>query len=151
MAKLTINQVDDDVVDEDDPTPLAAKTVDPDVADEDAAARGDVDKLPKHAIPNANGSVTLPLLYPVTQKTKKNGQIRSETFARLTFHRLNGEDQRAIAATREDLMSIVAFSRSTRISQAVMEKLFDKMDAADINAAGKVLNSFLSSGPPTGK
>ncbi|MEE9926456.1 MAG: hypothetical protein PBV01_24400 [Brucella anthropi] len=48
-------------------------------------------------------------------------------------------------------MNVVAFSRSTRISQAIMNVLYDRLDAADITAAAQVLSSFLASGRKTGK
>ena len=38
-----------------------------------------------------------------------------------------------------------------RLNQAVMNALFDKMDAADIAAGGQVLNSFFATGRTTGK
>ncbi|WP_152979827.1 hypothetical protein [Mesorhizobium sp. 1M-11] len=135
------------VVDED-----AAVAVRPalpaDVVDEDVDP---LDKLPPRAIPNADGSVTLPLLYPKELQIRKLGKIRTDRFDSLTFHRLTGADQRAIAATSEETMSVVAFARSTRLSQAVMNALFDKMDGADIAAGGQVLNSFFATGRTTGR
>lgn len=119
-----------------------------DVIDEDV---NELDRLPAHAKTNADGSVTLPLLYPRELQIRKDGKIRVDTYAQLVFHRLTGADQRAIAAARDDMMSVVAFARSTRLSQAVMNALFDKMDAADIAAGGQVMNSFFATGPRTGK
>lgn len=135
------------VVDEDTPVP-AGSAVPVDVVDEDVDP---LDKLPPRAVTNADGSVTLPLLYPRELQIRKLGKIRVEKFDSLTFHRLNGADQRAIAATSDDMMSVVAFARSTRISQAVMAALFDKMDGADIAAGGQVLNSFFATGRTTGR
>jgi hypothetical protein len=63
-------------------------------------------------------------------------------FKDLTFHRLLGADQRAIAAAEDKDMAVVSFARSTRINQAVMNALFDRLDASDINYAGRVLNHF---------
>lgn len=119
-----------------------------DIVDEDANV---LDKLPARAIENGDGTVSLPLLYPKSVMTKKDGKIRERAFKQLTFHRLTGADQRAIAAASEEMMSVVAFAQSTKISQAVMNKLFDKMDAADIADCGRVLNSFLTSGRKTGR
>ncbi len=119
-----------------------------DVIDEDADGS---DRLPDQATPNSDGTVTLKLLYPRTLVTKKDGKTRERLYDSLTFHRLNGADQRAIAAAREDMMSVVAIAQSAKISLAVMNVLFDKMDAADIQNAGQVLNHFLSSGRKAGK
>lgn len=127
---------------------LAIETVEDGVIDEDA---NPLDKLPKHAVKNDDGSVTLPLYEEVTLRTRKDGKVRERVFKDLTFHRLNGADQRAIAAAEDKDMAVVSFARSTRINQAVMNALFDKLDASDINYAGRVLNHFLSSGPRTGR
>lgn len=128
--------------------PLATEAGEDGVIDEDA---NPLDKLPRHAVKNDDGSVTLPLYEEVTLRTRKDGKIRERVFADLTFHRLNGADQRAIAAAEDKDMAVVSFARSTRINQAVMNALFDKLDASDINYAGRVLNHFLSSGPRSGR
>lgn len=135
-----------DVVDADRPLPLAG--AEDGVVDEDVDP---LDRLPAHAVTNADGSVTLALKFPQVLQIKKNGKVREDSYGELTFHRLNGGDQRAIAAASDEMTAVVAFARSTRISQAVMNALFDRMDAADINAAGQVLNSFLSTGRRTGR
>lgn len=148
--------LDEDVVDEDVETaidedaPVALAETDEDVVDEDAELDPQ-DRLPKHAKRNADGSVTLPLYEPVSLRTKKNDKVREQTFKELVFHRLSGADQRAIAATSDDMQGVVAFARSTRLSTPVMNALFDKMDAADISAGGKVLNNFFAIGPTIGK
>ncbi|WP_417436597.1 hypothetical protein [Hoeflea sp.] len=128
--------------------PVAIETGEDGVIDEDA---NPLDKLPKHAVKNDDGSVTLPLYEAVTLRTRKDGKIRERVFEDLRFYRLNGADQRAIAAAEDKDMAVVSFARSTRINQAVMNALFDKLDASDINYAGRVLNHFLSSGPRTGR
>lgn len=135
-----------EVVDED--APIAAKTVDADVVDEDVDP---LDRLPPGAVTNADGTVTLPLKFPRELRISKNGKIRIERYESLTFHRLTGADQRAIGATSEEMMPVVAFARSTRLSQAAMNALFDRMDAADLVAGGQVLNSFLATGRRTGR
>lgn len=109
------------------------------------------DRLPPHAVKNDDGSVALPLLYPRSLTIKKDGKVREQLYDKLLMHRLTGADQRAIAATSDDTMPVVAIARSTRISQAVMNVLYDKLDAADIAAAGQVLNHFLASGRMTGR
>jgi hypothetical protein len=118
------------------------------IIDED----GDVlDKLPEHAIRHDDGSVTLPLIEPVTITTKKDGKVRERTFESLTFYRLKGADIQAIAAASKESETIVTFARSTRTMQAVMNAVFDKMDAADIVDSGRVINHFLTSGRRTGR
>jgi hypothetical protein len=135
------------VIDEDAPIG-AGLALDADIVDEDLDP---VDRLPKQARRNADGSVTLSLLYPRTIRSKKDGKIRETVYSQIVMHRLTGADQRAIAATSEEMMAVVAISRSSRITQAIMNALYDVMDAADINACGQVLNHFLSSGRKTGK
>lgn len=135
------------IVDEDAPVRAGEAAAD-DVVDEDV---NPLDRLPPNAVTNQDGSVTLTLLYPRELQIRKLGKIRTDKYDKLTFHRLTGADQRAIAATSEEMMSVVAFARSTRISQAVMNALFDKMDGADIAAGGQVLNSFFATGRKTGR
>lgn len=121
---------------------------DNDIVDEDIDP---ADRLPKHARKNADGSVTLPLMHPRQLTTRKDGKIRERKFEDLVMHRLTGADQRAIAGVSDDLTNVVAFARSTRMSQAVMNVLYDKLDMADINAMGQVLSHFFGSGQKTGK
>ncbi|NSL22367.1 hypothetical protein [Agrobacterium tumefaciens] len=126
----------------------AGSNVADDIIDEDASADS---KLPKRARPNANGSVTLPLFEKVTLTTRKDGKVRDRVFTELVFHRFRGADLRAIQATSDAKASIVTFSRSTRISEMVMDKLFDKMDGVDIADGGRIIETFLTSGPKTGR
>nr|WP_278520474.1 hypothetical protein [Brucella anthropi] len=154
MAK---NVVDLDLTDEERPVTDAVVDLDKPVSTKVGAVADVIedidpnDRLPDHAIQNDNGSVTLPLLYPQTLTIRKAGKTREEKYSELTFHRLNGADHRAISATSEESSNVVAFARSTRISQAIMNALYDKLDAADITAASQVLSSFLGNGRKTGK
>lgn len=134
------------IVDED--RPAALPTAAAEVIDEDVDP---LDRLPDHVTQNADGSVTLPLKFPQTLQVKKNGTVRSDRYEALTFHRLTGADQRAISSASDEMMTVVAFARSTRISQAVMNVLFDRLDLADISAGGQVLNSFIATGRKTGR
>ncbi|MBB4956236.1 hypothetical protein H4S14_004333 [Agrobacterium vitis] len=118
------------------------------IVDEDGDAR---DRLPERAVINADGSVTLPLLYPETLTTKKDGKVSEKEFTSLTFHRMRGADQMAISAVSEEKQISVAFARSTRMPQMVMDKLYERLDLADITDAGRVLNHFLASGRKTGR
>lgn len=141
------------VIDLDEPeTPVIAPAipaapVSP-VIDEDA---GDGEGLPPSAIPNGDGSVTLPLLYPRSLRTRKNGVEAERVFTELTFHRLTGADQRAIAATSDEMTVVTTFARSTRLPQLVMVALFDVMDMADIDNGGRIISAFLPSGRKTGR
>jgi hypothetical protein len=111
----------------------------------------ETDKLPARAVMNDDGSVTLPLLDPVTITTRKDGKVRDRVFDSLTFHRLKGADIQAIAAASKENDTVVTFARSTRTMQAVMNAVYEKLDAADIMDGGKVINHFLTSGRRTGR
>ena len=137
---------EDVVVDED--AAAGAAAVDDDVVDEDIDP---AEKLPRNARKNADGSVTVTLRFPQTVTSRKDGRIRERRFSDIVMHRLNGADQRAIAGVAEDMSPVVAFARSARLPQAVMNVLFDKLDAADINAMGEVLSHFFGSGRKTGR
>lgn len=119
------------------------------VIDEDGG--DEMDKLPKRATVNDDGSVTLPLLEAVTITTKKDGKVRDRIYESLTFHRLKGADIQAIANAGKEKDTVVTFGRSTRIMQAMMNAIFDKLDAADIVDGGKIINHFLNSGRKTGR
>lgn len=139
-----------DIVDEDDPV-AAPLTIDHDageIVDEDTDP---ADRLPKNARKNADGSVTVTLQFPRKVISKKDGKVREREFSEIVMHRLNGADQRAIAGVSEDLMPVISFARATRLPQAVMNALFDKLDMADIAAMGQVINHFLGSGQKTGR
>ena len=142
---------DDGVVDEDAPAAASVSTaLADDIVDEDADL-DPADRLPKNAVRNGDGSVTLTLRYAQSIKSKRDGKVSERRFDQLVFHRLNGTDQRAIGAASEEMQGPVSFARSTRLNQAVMNALWDKMDLADISAAGQVLNNFFASGRTTGK
>jgi hypothetical protein len=57
----------------------------------------------------------------------------------------------AISSVPEEKQISVAFARSTRTPQMVMDKLYEKLDLEDITDAGRVLNHFLTSGRKTGR
>ncbi len=126
----------------------ASTDVADDIIDEDASTDS---KLPKRARKNKDGSVTLPLFENITLTTRKDGKIRERVFTELVFHRFRGADLRAIQATSDAKASILTFARSTRISEMVMDKLFDLMDGVDIADGGRIIETFLTSGPKTGR
>lgn len=150
MGKVVVDLDEDNaagVVDEDAKVAATAE-LPADVVDEDVDP---LDRLPPLAVTNADGTVTLPLKFPVELQIRKDGKIRVDCYFELTFHRLTGADFRAIGAVSEEMQTVVAIGRSARMSQAVMNALFDRMDAADIAAAGQVLNSFFATGRRTGR
>jgi hypothetical protein len=100
--------------------------------------------LPERALRNDDGSITLPLLKPVTLTIRSSsGAVREEEVRELTFHELNGADLRIIAQASEQMQSIVTFARGTRMATNRMTPLFERMVARDIKAGTAVL-SFLS-------
>lgn len=159
MGSRTINNLQIDLDEDADMTAPTEAVVDEDAdvfIEEISADILDEDIDPLASLPSSvkkhkDGSITLPLEYPTTVRTKKDGEVKESHFTELTFRRLNGANQRAIASASPEMMSIVAFAQSTGINQARMNALFDKMDALDITNGGRVLNHFLSSGRKTGR
>jgi len=130
---------DDDLVIEE-----VAPASDDNVVDE-VAATDESNALPKGAVRNDDGSVTLPLIKPVDLQIRdQTGKVRTQSYDSLTFHYLTGADLRAVQSAKQGEQNIVALARATRLSSAVMNKLFDKMHVADINAGGEVLAAFLA-------
>ncbi|MBB4122913.1 hypothetical protein [Martelella radicis] len=142
---------DDAIVDETEVEDVAvfgdAIAADDEIVDEDAT--DPLDKLPSHAIRNDDGTITLPLYDTVRIKVRASGKIKEKVFKSLTFHRLNGADTRVIGEAPDNMQNIVTFARSCRLNQAVMNAVWDKMDASDIANGGRVLNHFLTSGRKT--
>lgn len=141
-----IDAVDEDAETNDEST--AVEPIDADVVNEDLDP---ADRLPSHAKLNHDGSVTLPLKFPRIVHSKKDGKIRERVFKELVMHRLAGADLRAIGAASDETMTPIAFARTTRLNQAVMNRLYDLMDGSDITACGQVLNYFLGNGRRTGR
>lgn len=147
----------DTVVTLDDEAPKGAAPAA--VVDEDAGPAAVVDEdadfeggLPARAVENGDGTVTLPLRTAVTLtiRSKDRGE-RQQTFEELKFHRMAGSDMRAIMAASRDAQPVVMLARSTRLRQAVMNALFDRMDAADLSDAAQVCSHFFGSGRTTGR
>lgn len=112
----------------------------------------DDDGIPARAIRNEDGSITLPLLTPVTLRFRRAGtdQVREETTEQLVLHRLTGKDLRAISAAKKD-QAIIAVARSARIAEPKFNAVFDQMDGADASAAIAVAGYFLGAGQKTGR
>lgn len=138
-------------LDEDGGAAPAPVLSDPDVVEigDEADATG----LPKHAVVRADGSVDLPLRAPVTLKFRRGagGEVREDTLAALHLHRLTGADMRAVSAASKDAMAPVMIARSARIPEGKFNAIYDRMDAADVGFAARVLDHFLSNGPKTGR
>lgn len=133
---------------------LAGVAVAADAPDADVVEIADKqdDALPESVVKNADGSITLPLMFPVVLKFRKpGGDIREEHLSELVLHRLTGADMRAISSSSRDGLSTVAIARSARINEAKMNAWFDRMDGADTVAAGQVVAYFLGNGTKTGR
>ena len=136
----------DDVID----LGLVGSPVDDGVVTLDAAAG---DELPAHAQRQPDGSIILPLLYPVALNFRNGAgeTVKEEVFEQLHMHRMTGADMRAITSTGAGSRIVVSIARSARINEGKMGPLFDRMDAADVNAAGQVVSFFLDGGGKTGR
>lgn len=109
-----------------------------------------LDELPERAKRNPDGSITLTLYKPIpTIVRSSHGGDVAKTYEALTFGRINGADIRAIMAASPETQGIVLMARSARISQLVMNKIWDVMDGADIAAAQDVVQLFFGTGQKT--
>lgn len=147
-----IGRDDDDVVNLDGGALEAspAAELEPGVVSLDGDIPDDM-KLPKHAIPRADGTIELPLLRPVTMKFKKGGQVREEVTDRLVFHPLTGADLRVISAKPQEKILSTAMARSTRMVEMKVDAIYDRMDARDVDAAGRCVMHFTDGGRQTGR
>lgn len=109
------------------------------------------DPLPESATLHEDGSISLVLRKKVGVVRKTERGEKREDIASLTFHRLTGADMRAVSAASDINAQIVLLARSARLREAVMSKVFDSMDAADIVDAGRCVERFLGSGRKTGR
>ena len=139
-----------DVIDLDEAgAPVAAAgPADPDLV---VLRDADEDALPPHAVQNDDGSVTLPLRYPVTLRFKRGDKITEEMHAELRMHRMTGADLNAIGAAADGSRIAVSVARSARMSELKFKPIFERMDASDARAAAEVVNHFFSNGPTTGR
>lgn len=119
-----------------------------DAAADVLAEDGDAANLPRGAVRLQDGSIRLALRYPVTlqYRTSTEAPPKEDHFDELVFHRLLGADMRVIAAASPDSRAVVAIARSTRVREGLMHRLFDRMDAVDVTAAGWVASHFLGDG-----
>jgi hypothetical protein len=137
---------------EDEPVVLPAETPAPDddVVIEDIQPERE---LPKRAVQNADGTVSLPLRFPRTLKVQRAGgeTIREDRFEEIRLHRMTGADLAAIASVTGEAQMATAFTRATRLNPAIANRLFGKLDAADAADAGAVISFFMGAGGRTGR
>lgn len=143
MSKLTISQQgapDDVVVDEDNVEAQETAAVVVIEDDEEAAKKPE---LPPNAKLNDDGTVTLTLSKAVTITVKKGTKVAEESYATLTFRELTGLDRRLVSQAPESQQEVLFVARSTGISSARMNAVWDKLGMRDIKRIEKVA-TFLS-------
>jgi hypothetical protein len=140
VTKLTISpQGPPDLVDEDE-TDLQEQAAVIVEDDEDGAKKAE---LPARATLNANGTVTLKLVRPITLTISKGGKERQEVCAELTFRELTGADLRVVAQERDEMKrTILTLARATGMSSPRMNVLFDRMAQRDVGGATAVISYF---------
>lgn len=111
----------------------------------------DADKLPGRAVVNKDGSVTLPLLTPVTLTWRKGGVDTQEVVSSLTLRRLSGKDMRKIMSSTGEAFTTNLTAASVQAQYNAMQwnAIFDRLDGADAMDVFLVAQSFLQSGPQT--
>ena len=100
------------------------------------------DGLPDHAVENADGGVTLPLLYPATDGD-------GETHDTLVFNRLTGLHMKGIGTSKVPLQH--GIHAATGLTLKAAKGLFDAMDGADALAAQAAINFLSGIGRRTGR
>jgi hypothetical protein len=132
----------------DDATPAtdAIETIDADASD-------GAESLPRQAQRQADGSIVLPLAWPVTLRylTPGSQTPKEDYFGELHFRRLTGADMRKISSAQPDDRVAVLLACSTGIKIGLMQRLYDRMDATDVTAAINVAGFFTGTGQRTGR
>lgn len=121
--------------------------------DDDVVREGEMDDvLPRRAVRHADGSITLPLLTPVTLKIQRGGEtVREEVFEEVKMHRMTGADLMAIGSASSETKLAVSFARSARLNPAVATRLFSRLDGADAADASGIVAFFFGAGGRTGR
>ena len=139
----------DDVIELDDP--VHDDIVDPNVVvlREDGATD---EGLPDAAVLQDDGSIKLTLKRPVRVRFRNGstGVEREEITSELVFNRMNGADMLKIGKRGTDKGPVPAIAVATRINEAKVLAIFERMDAADAVAAIGVIGFLLPSGRRTG-
>lgn len=142
MTKLTISPKGaPDIVDEDQAEEVRqASAV---VVEDEGAADAPGGQLPARAVLNDDGSVTLPLVKPVTLTIRKGGSEQQEVYRELVFHELSGLDMRLAAQEKDEMkQTVVTLARSTRMTTVRMNVLFDRLNLRDIKGATDIVKYF---------
>ena len=99
--------------------------------------------LPEQAVKNADGSIDLPLLFPV--------ELDDGPAPALKFHRLTGGDLDALKRTTGVQTLLTLLSRALKKPLKEIDALFDGMDGADVVAAQRVAGFLSGNGRLTGR
>lgn len=143
MTKLTISPqgAADAVVEEDEGEEL--KQTSAVVVEDDLAAESLTGKLPARALLNDDGSVTLPLIKPVTLTIRKGEKEHQETYKELVFHELSGLDMRLVTQEKDEMkQTVMTLARATRMPSVRMNVLFDRLSQRDIKGATDIIKYF---------
>jgi hypothetical protein len=137
---------------------VAAADTGPKVDVDEANEAGEPEELPP-GTERLSGSATLGgaafryrLQFPV-KLTIKNGSglVREEVTEVLTLHRLTAQDMDAMLNSGKDNMKVLVL-RSARLPVTRANKMWEKMDGADIAALLHIANGFLlGNGRKTGR
>jgi mRNA-degrading endonuclease toxin of MazEF toxin-antitoxin module len=144
VSKLSISPKEaraETVVDDDDAE--AQETVAAVVVVEDDEAAAKKPELPPNAKLNEDGTVTLTLTRTITITVKKGQKVAEENYTELTFRELTGLDRRVVSQAPESQQEVLFVARSTGISSARMNAVWDKLGMRDIKRIEKVA-TFLS-------
>jgi hypothetical protein len=99
--------------------------------------------LPERATLNDDGTVTLTFEFPckIEYRMLGGGVARTEDFDHLVLHRMRGLDMRKVLAAKNTDTAALAISAGLTVSK--LELLMKVMDAADANAAERVVQELL--------
>jgi hypothetical protein len=144
VTKLTISPqgADEVIVDDDKAETQEAATAAVVVVEDDEEAPKRPE-LPPNAKLNDDGTVILTLTKKVTISVKKGQKVAEEHYAALTFRELTGLDRRFVSQAPESQQEVLFVARSTGISSARMNAVWDKLGMRDIKRIEKVA-TFLS-------
>jgi hypothetical protein len=97
-------------------------------------------------VQNPDGSVTLPLEYPVTVALKNGRGGTEDTIVELRLRRITGADIEAIAGAKPEAIPRILIPRLAGVPVLV----YDRMDLTDITRAATVIQGFSQPSPATG-
>lgn len=104
-------------------------------------------ELPEGAVYQADGSVLVPLEYPVTQRRVVSGAEQSDVVSSVIMHRIKGRAMTAILDMEGDGSQTRAMiEASLQKTGPVADALLDELDAEDYLKLTKVAAVFFGSG-----